>query len=135
MKKINIGILASVDSGKTTLSESMLYISGSIKQRGKVDNKDTVLDNYEVERNRGITVFSKICELTYNDNLVTIIDTPGHVDFTVETEYVLNVLDACILLIDATSFVTGQTKTLWDILDKMDIPVFLFVNKIDLDKN
>jgi len=131
MKKINIGILASVDSGKTTLSESMLFVSGAIKNQGKIDNKDTVLDNNAIERNRGITIFSKVARFSYGDANITLVDTPGHVDFSYETESVLNVLDICILLISATDMVTGHTKTLWDMLKRYDVPTFIFINKLD----
>ena len=131
MKKINIGILASVDSGKTTLSESMLFVSGAIKNQGKIDNKDTVLDNNAIERNRGITIFSKVARFSYGDANITLVDTPGHVDFSYETESVLNVLDVCILLISATDMVTGHTKTLWDMLKRYDVPTFIFINKLD----
>ena len=131
MKKINIGILASVDSGKTTLSESMLFVSGAIKNQGKIDNKDTVLDNNAIERNRGITIFSKVARFSYGDANITLVDTPGHVDFSYETESVLNVLDVCILLISGTDMVTGHTKTLWDMLDRYEVPTFIFINKLD----
>ena len=131
MKKINIGILASVDSGKTTLSESMLFVSGAIKNQGKIDNKDTVLDNNAIERNRGITIFSKVARFSYGDANISLVDTPGHVDFSYETESVLNVLDVCILLISGTDMVTGHTKTLWDMLDRYEVPTFIFINKLD----
>ena len=134
MKKLNIGILASVDSGKTTLSEAMLYTAGAIKNQGKIENKDTVLDYNDIERERGITVFSKIARLSLENVEITLIDTPGHSDFTYETEMVLNILDAAILIVGADNKVTGHTKTLWELLKKYNVPTFFMVNKLDREE-
>ena len=131
MKKIIIGILAHVDAGKTTLSESMLYLSGKIRKLGRVDNKDAYLDTYELERARGITIFSKQAMLEMNDTQLTLLDTPGHVDFSAEMERTLQVLDYAILVISAADGVQGHTQTLWRLLAMHQIPVFLFVNKMD----
>ncbi|HEX3029305.1 MAG TPA: translation factor GTPase family protein, partial [Clostridia bacterium] len=131
MKKLVIGILAHVDAGKTTLSESMLYLSGKIGKLGRVDNKDAFLDTYELERARGITIFSKQAIFDIGETQVTLLDTPGHVDFSAETERTLQVLDYAILVISGADGVQGHTKTLWRLLDMYRIPVFLFVNKMD----
>ena len=131
MKKVCIGVLAHVDSGKTTLSESMLYLSGSIRKLGRVDHKDAFLDMYELERSRGITIFSKQAVFTMNDTCITLLDTPGHVDFSAEMERTLQVLDYAILVISGADGIQGHTKTLWRLLAKYDVPVFLFVNKMD----
>lgn len=131
MKKIVIGILAHVDSGKTTLSEGMLYMSGKIKKLGRVDNKDAYLDNYELERARGITIFSKQAIFETNGYQITLLDTPGHVDFSAEMERTLQVLDYAILVINGADGVQGHTKTLWRLLEMYRIPVFIFVNKMD----
>lgn len=131
MKKIVIGILAHVDAGKTTLSESMLYLSGKIRKLGRVDNKDAYLDTYELERKRGITIFSKQAELELGDTSVTLLDTPGHVDFSAEMERTLQVLDYAVLVISGADGVQGHTKTLWRLLSIYKVPVFLFINKMD----
>ncbi|BBF41770.1 ribosome protection-type tetracycline resistance related proteins, group 2 [Lachnospiraceae bacterium KM106-2] len=131
MKKIVIGILAHVDAGKTTLSESMLYLSGKIKKLGRVDNKDAYLDTYELERARGITIFSKQAILETEKMQMTLLDTPGHVDFSAEMERTLQVLDYAILVISGADGVQGHTKTLWRLLERYQIPVFLFINKMD----
>lgn len=131
MKKLVIGILAHVDSGKTTLSESMLYLSGKIGKLGRVDNKDAYLDNYELERARGITIFSKQAIFEMGETQIILLDTPGHVDFSAEMERTLQVLDYAILVISGADGVQGHTKTLWRLLDIYGIPVFLFVNKMD----
>lgn len=133
MKKLVIGILAHVDAGKTTLSESMLYLSGKIGKLGRVDNKDAYLDNYELERARGITIFSKQALLDIGDIRITLLDTPGHADFAAEMERTLQVLDYAILVISGADGVQGHTKTLWRLLDMYQIPVFIFVNKMDRD--
>jgi small GTP-binding protein len=133
MKKIVIGILAHVDSGKTTLSEAMLYQSGSINKLGRVDHKDSFLDTFSLERDRGITIFSKQAVLNYNNTQFTLIDTPGHVDFSAETERTLQVLDYAILVISASDGIQSHTQTLWKLLAKYNIPCFIFVNKMDLD--
>ena len=131
MKKIVIGILAHVDAGKTTLSESMLYLSGAIRKLGRVDNKDAFLDTFELERMRGITIFSKQAEFQIKDTAVTLLDTPGHVDFSAEMERTLQVLDYAILVVSGTDGVQGHTLTLWRLLKSYQIPVFLFINKMD----
>ena len=133
MKKIVIGILAHVDSGKTTLSEAMLYQSGSISKLGRVDHKNSFLDTFSLERNRGITIFSKQAVLKYKDTEVTLLDTPGHVDFSAETERTLQVLDYAVLVISATDGIQSHTHTLWKLLSKYNIPCFIFINKMDLD--
>lgn len=132
MKKIVVGILAHVDSGKTTLSEAMLYHSGTISKLGRVDSKNSFLDTFSLERSRGITIFSKQALLKYKDTDITLIDTPGHVDFSAETERTLQVLDYAILVISATDGVQSHTQTLWKLLAKYKVPCFIFVNKTDL---
>ena len=131
MKKLVIGILAHVDAGKTTLSEGMLYLSGKIGKLGRVDNKDAYLDTYELERARGITIFSKQAMFEIGETQITLLDTPGHVDFSAEMERTLQVLDYAILVISGADGVQGHTKTLWRLLHMYQIPVFLFVNKMD----
>lgn len=131
MKKLVIGILAHVDAGKTTLSESLLYLSGKIRKLGRVDNKDAYLDTYELERARGITIFSKQAMFDVEDTQITLLDTPGHVDFSAEMERTLQVLDYAILVISGADGVQGHTRTLWRLLAMYQIPVFLFVNKMD----
>jgi len=131
MGKLVIGILAHVDAGKTTLSEGILYLSGKIGKLGRVDNKDAYLDTYELERVRGITIFSKQALFEIGETQVTLLDTPGHVDFSAEMERTLQVLDYAILVISAADGVQGHTRTLWRLLDMYRIPVFLFVNKMD----
>lgn len=131
MKKLVIGILAHVDAGKTTLSEGMLYLSGRIGKLGRVDKKDAYLDTYELERARGITIFSKQALLEIGDSRITLLDTPGHVDFSAEMERTLQVLDYAVLVISGADGVQGHTRTLWRLLDMYRIPVFLFVNKMD----
>ncbi|WP_405341831.1 NYN domain-containing protein [Ruminococcus sp.] len=132
MKKAVIGILAHVDSGKTTLSEAMMYVSGNIRRLGRVDHKDSFLDNFKLERERGITIFSKQAVLRYEDTEFTLLDTPGHVDFSAETERTLQVLDYAILVISGTDGVQSHTVTLWKLLRKYHVPCFLFVNKMDM---
>lgn len=131
MKKLVIGILAHVDAGKTTLSESMLYLSGKIGKLGRVDNKNAFLDTYELEKARGITIFSKQAIFETGDIEITLLDTPGHVDFSAEMERTLQVLDYAILVVSGGDGVQGHTKTLWKLLNTYKIPVFLFVNKMD----
>lgn len=133
MKKIVVGILAHVDSGKTTLSEAMLYHSGAISKLGRVDSKNSFLDTFSLERSRGITIFSKQALLKYKETDITLIDTPGHVDFSAETERTLQVLDYAILVISATDGVQSHTQTLWKLLAKYKVPCFIFFNKTDLD--
>ncbi len=131
MKNITVGILAHVDAGKTTLSESMLYESGAIRSMGRVDNRDAFLDTDEQERARGITIFSKQAVLDYKDVHVTLIDTPGHVDFSAEMERALWIMDYAILVISGSDGVQGHTKTLWRMLRQYQIPVMVFINKMD----
>ncbi|MBR4724676.1 MAG: NYN domain-containing protein [Lachnospiraceae bacterium] len=135
MKRLVIGILAHVDAGKTTLSESILYTCGRLKRMGRVDKKDSFLDNYVLERERGITIFSKQAVFEYGDVSFTLLDTPGHVDFSAEAERTLSVLDAAILVISGPEGVQAHTRTLWRLLKNYDIPVFIFVNKTDRDVN
>ena len=132
MKRICAGILAHVDAGKTTLTEAMLYTAGCIKKRGRVDRGDSFLDTDPLERARGITIFSKMALLEYGDAVFTLLDTPGHVDFSAETERTLQVLDYAVLVVSATDGVQSHTKTLWKLLRKYGVPVFIFVNKTDL---
>ncbi|HZK84609.1 MAG TPA: translation factor GTPase family protein [Desulfosporosinus sp.] len=131
MKKLVIGILAHVDAGKTTLSESLLYLSGKIGRLGRVDNKDAYLDTFELERARGITIFSKQAVFEIGETQITLLDTPGHVDFSAEMERTLQALDYAILVISGADGVQGHTKTLWRLLHTYWIPVFIFVNKMD----
>ena len=121
-----------VDAGKTTLSEALLYRSGAIRKLGRVDHRDAFLDTEAMERERGITIFSKQAVLSLGDTEVTLLDTPGHVDFSAETERTLRVLDCAILVISGTDGVQGHTRTLWRLLEQYGVPVFLFVNKMDL---
>ena len=131
MKHITIGILAHVDAGKTTLSECMLYLSGQIRKLGRVDHKDAFLDTYELERERGITIFSKQAELKMGNLGITLLDTPGHVDFSADMERTLQVLDYAILVINGADGVQGHTRTLWRLLKRYQIPTFIFINKMD----
>ncbi len=133
MKQITTGILAHVDAGKTTLSEGLLFCAGEIRKLGRVDNQNTFLDTDEIERRRGITVFSKQAVMSVSDCIITLLDTPGHIDFSAEMERTLQVLDYAILVISATDGVQAHTKTLWELLKKHHIPTFLFINKMDLD--
>ena len=123
-KHICAGIVAHVDAGKTTLSEALLYLSGSIRKLGRVDNQDAFLDTCQLERARGITIFSKQAELQWNGTSVTLLDTPGHVDFSAEMERTLQVLDYAILVISGADGVQGHTETLWRLLARYEIPVF-----------
>ena len=132
MKKITLGILAHVDAGKTTLCEAMMYTSGNLKRLGRVDHRDSFLDTFALERDRGITIFSKQAMLTYRDAAFTILDTPGHVDFSAEAERTLQVLDYAVLVISASDGVQSHTLTLWKLLQKYRVPCFLFINKTDL---
>ncbi len=133
MRKLVIGILAHVDAGKTTLAESMLYLTGSIRKLGRVDHRDAFLDTYELERARGITIFSKQAVFTYQDMEVTLLDTPGHVDFSAEMERTLQVLDYAILVVSGSEGVQGHTETLWGLLARYKIPTLLFINKMDME--
>lgn len=132
-KRITLGILAHVDAGKTTLSESLLYSCGAIRKLGRVDNRDVFLDTDNMEKQRGITIFSKQAELDFPDTKVTLLDTPGHVDLSAEMERTLSVLDYAILVISGRDGVQGHTITLWKLLSDYNIPTFIFVNKMDMD--
>ena len=132
MKKVCIGILAHVDAGKTTLSEGLLYAAGALRTLGRVDHGDAFLDTEALERERGITIFSKQAVLECAQSHITLLDTPGHVDFSAEAERTLQVLDAAVLVISATDGVQGHTRTLWRLLERYGVPTFLFVNKTDL---
>ena len=133
MKHICIGITAHVDAGKTTLSEAMLYQAGALKKLGRVDHQDAFLDTFALERARGITIFSKQAEFSLPHTEVTLLDTPGHVDFSAEMERTLQVLDCAVLVISGTDGVQAHTETLWRLLTRQGIPTFLFINKMDLD--
>ncbi len=130
-KHICAGLLAHVDAGKTTLSEGILYTTGIIRKLGRVDKRDAYLDTYELERQRGITIFSKQAVFVLGDMEVTLLDTPGHVDFAAEMERTLQVLDYAVLVVSGTDGVQGHTETLWRLLKRYQIPVFLFINKMD----
>ncbi len=131
MKKYTLGILAHVDAGKTTLAESLLHISGTIRKQGRVDHGDSFLDQGEMEKARGITIFSKQARLQWRDCAITLLDTPGHVDFSAEMERTLQVLDYALLVIDGSDGVQGDVHTLWQLLGRYHVPTFLFVNKMD----
>ena len=137
MNRVVIGILAHVDSGKTTLSEGMLYSAGEIRKIGRVDHGDAFLDSHEIERDKGITIFSKQAVMRFRDTEFTLLDTPGHVDFSTEMERTLSVLDYAILVISGTDGIQNHTETLWRLLARYNVPTFIFVNKMDLnaDKN
>lgn len=130
-KRLCVGILAHVDAGKTTLSEALLFVCGEIRKLGRVDNRDAFLDTYDLERERGITIFSKQAMLRTENMEITLLDTPGHVDFSAEMERTLQVLDHAILVINGMDGVQGHTRTLWKLLERYDIPTFLFINKMD----
>ena len=132
MKRLVIGILAHVDSGKTTLSEAMLYRAGALRKLGRVDHRNAFLDTDALERARGITIFSKQAVLKLPDTQLTLLDTPGHVDFSAEAERALQVMDYAILVVSCTVGVQSHTETLWRLLERYHVPVFLFVNKMDL---
>ena len=131
MKRSVIGILAHVDAGKTTLSEAMLYTAGSLRVLGRVDHGDAFLDTFSLERQRGITIFSKQALLQLPELKATLLDTPGHVDFSAEMERTLQVLDYAVLVINGADGVQGHTQTLWKLLKRYRIPTFLFINKMD----
>lgn len=133
-KHISLGLFAHVDAGKTTLSEAMLYVTGAIRKQGRVDHGDSFLDSDINERNRGITIFSKQAELKYKDMEITLFDTPGHVDFSAEMERELAVIDYAVLVINGMDGVQSHTETLWRLMKEYNIPVFIFVNKMDMEK-
>ena len=135
-KRLVIGILAHVDAGKTTLAEAFLYLSGALRKAGRVDHQDTFLDHFALERQRGITIFSKQALFRWGrpeaeELQVTLLDTPGHVDFSAEMERTLQVLDLAVLVVSGADGVQGHTLTLWGLLKRYGIPTFLFVNKMD----
>ncbi|MBQ9343489.1 MAG: TetM/TetW/TetO/TetS family tetracycline resistance ribosomal protection protein [Clostridia bacterium] len=130
-RRLNVGLVAHVDAGKTTLSEALLYAAGALRRVGRVDHRDAFLDTDTQERERGITIFSKQAELTWHDTQITLVDTPGHVDFSGEAERALRVMDCAVLLISGADGVQGHTLTLWRLLQAYGVPVFLFINKMD----
>lgn len=132
MRDVVVGLVAHVDAGKTTLAEALLYESGAIRTSGRVDHGDSFLDFGETERRRGITVFGKQAELTWDDVRVTLLDTPGHVDFIAEAERTLRVLDLAVLVVGANDGIGAQTRTLWRLLQIYEVPTLVFVNKADL---
>ena len=134
MKKrlCSIGLLAHVDAGKTTLSEALLYVSGTRRQMGRVDHRDAFLDTHDLERSRGITIFSKLARMQTEHLDITLVDTPGHVDFAAEAERTMPVLDCAVLVINGTDGVQAHTLTLWELLQRNGVPTFLFINKMDL---
>ena len=135
---LTVGILAHVDAGKTTLTEALLYLSGKLKKLGRVDTRDSFLDTHTLERQRGITIFSKQAVFQTEKHNVTLLDTPGHVDFSAETERALSVLDVAVLVISGTDGVQAHTETLWALLRRYNVPCFVFITKMDLptaDKN
>ncbi len=134
MKKTTVGILAHVDAGKTTLAEALLFSSGAIRTQGRVDAKNTALDTHQLEKERGITIFTGEAVFTSGDTEITLLDTPGHVDFSAETERTLNVLDYAVLVISASDGVQAHTRTVWRLLEIYGIPVFLFVTKCDMER-
>ncbi len=134
MKNLVIGILAHVDAGKTTLSEGLLFASGAIEKQGRVDKKSSFLDTYSLERERGITIFSKQATINVGDSFITLVDTPGHIDFSCEAERALAVQDYAILVVNAQDGVQSHTKTLWSLLAARKIPTFIFVNKTDISE-
>ena len=134
MKRLVIGMTAHVDSGKTTLAEAMLYTSGNIRKLGRVDHGDAFLDTHSIEKSRGITVFSKQAVMKLDDAEFTLLDTPGHADFSAETERTFSVLDAAVLVISGTDGIQSHTETLWELLRRYNVPVFIFVNKCDISR-
>ena len=133
-KKIpcGIGLLAHVDAGKTTLSEALLYRTGAKRTLGRVDHGDAYLDTHNLERARGITIFSKQARLSTDHLDITLVDTPGHVDFSAEAERSMPILDCAVLVISGTDGIQAHTVTLWRLLERYQIPTFLFINKMDL---
>ncbi len=132
MKKLTVGLLAHVDAGKTTLAEAILYTAGKIRRVGRVDHRDAYLDTHELERERGITIFAKQAEIEYRGVHITLMDTPGHADFSAEAERVLSVLDYAVLVVSATEGVQAHTETLWSLLEHYGVPTFVFVSKNDI---
>jgi small GTP-binding protein len=128
----NLGLLAHVDAGKTTLSEALLYVSGAKRTLGRVDHRDAHLDTHVLERERGITIFSKQALFSTENHHFTLVDTPGHVDFSAEAERTLQILDCAVLLISGTDGIQAHTLTLWRLLERYHVPTVLFINKMDL---
>ena len=128
---ICVAVLANVDAGKTTLAEQILLKTGVIRTAGRVDHGDSFLDTHELERRRGITIFSKMARIPLGGRNLTLLDTPGHVDFSAETERTLQIADCAVLLISAADGVTGHTMTLWSLLERYRLPTLIFVNKMD----
>ena len=131
MNKVVVGIIAHVDAGKTTLAETLLYKSGKIRKLGRVDNGDTALDTHTLERERGITIFAGQSVFNLGELEINLLDTPGHVDFSAETERMLKILDYAILVISGTDGVQAHTRTLWKLLCAYNIPTFIFITKMD----
>ena len=129
---ISAGLLAHVDAGKTTLSEALLYVSGTRRTLGRVDHQDAYLDTHALERARGITIFSKQARMSTQRREITLVDTPGHVDFSAEAERTMPILDCAVLVISGTEGIQAHTVTLWRLLERYQVPVFLFINKMDL---
>ena len=132
MKRLTIGILAHVDSGKTTLSEGLLYCAGMLRKLGRVDHGDAFLDTHALEKSRGITIFSKQARLLYGDCEFTLLDTPGHVDFSAEAERTLSVLDYALLVVSGSEGIQPHTETLFKLLCRYSVPTFVFINKMDI---
>ena len=130
-KNITLGLVAHVDSGKTTLTEAMLVGAGALRQAGRVDHGDAFLDTHALERSRGITIFAKEARLTLPHTALTLLDTPGHADFGAEMERTLQILDYAILVISGADGIQGHTETLWRLLNRYQVPTFVFVNKMD----
>ena len=126
-----VGVVAHVDAGKTTLLEQMLCISSTIRQAGRVDKKNTVLDYHSVEKDRGITVFSDQARISYKDSVFNIVDTPGHVDFSSEMERAVRILDCAVIIVSAAEGVQGHTETVWQLLRRYKVPTVFFINKLD----
>ncbi len=130
--RLTIGVIAHVDAGKTTLCEGLLFASGAIRKRGRVDHGDAYLDTYSLEKQRGITIFSKQARFSTDKIEVNLLDSPGHVDFSTETERIFSVLDYALLVISGSEGVQAHTETLWKLIKTYKIPTFIFVNKMDL---
>ena len=128
----SIGLLAHVDAGKTTLSEALLYVSGTRRTLGRVDHRDAFLDTHALERSRGITIFSKQARMETPRRQITLVDTPGHVDFSAEAERTMPILDCAVLVVSGTDGLQAHTLTLWRLLQRYQVPTFLFINKMDL---
>ena len=131
-RPLSVGLLAHVDAGKTTLSEALLYCSGTRRTFGRVDHGDAFLDTHAIERSRGITIFSKQAVLETENRVITLVDTPGHVDFSTEAERVLPILDCAVLVISGTDGIQSHTLTLWQLLSRYQVPTVLFISKMDL---